>query len=57
MSRGHTPKFAKRYADLGDAIVKATARYVSEVRGGAFPAAEHSFKPNDAPPSLSLVKS
>jgi 3-methyl-2-oxobutanoate hydroxymethyltransferase len=56
MSRGHTPKFAKRYADLGDAIVKATARYVGEVRSGAFPAVEHSFKPNDAPP-LSLVKS
>jgi 3-methyl-2-oxobutanoate hydroxymethyltransferase len=56
LSRGHSPKFAKRFADVGDAIVKATARYVSEVRSGAFPAAEHAFKPNDAPP-LALVKS
>jgi len=56
MTRGHSPKFAKRFADVGDAIVKATARYVSEVRGGTFPAAEHAFKPNDAPP-LALVKS
>ena len=46
MSRGHAPKFAKRYAELGDAIVAATKRYVDEVQGGAFPAAEHSYKPN-----------
>jgi 3-methyl-2-oxobutanoate hydroxymethyltransferase len=46
MSRGHAPKFAKRFAEVGDAIVEATARYVAEVRAGAFPAAEHAFKPN-----------
>lgn len=46
MSRGHAPKFAKRYAELGDAIVAATRRYVDEVQSGAFPAAEHSYKPN-----------
>ena len=58
MSRGHTPKFAKKYADLGDAIVKASARYVAEVRGGVFPSAEHAFKPNDGgAPSLALVRS
>jgi 3-methyl-2-oxobutanoate hydroxymethyltransferase len=46
MSRGHAPKFAKRFAEVGDAIVAATTRYVEEVRSGAFPAAEHAFKPN-----------
>jgi len=46
MSRGHAPKFAKRFAELGDAIVDATGRYVAEVRSGAFPAPEHTFKPN-----------
>ena len=46
MSRGHAPKFAKRYAELGDAIVQAAAQYVAEVRSGAFPAPEHAFKPN-----------
>ncbi len=46
MSRGHAPKFAKRYAELGDAIVAATRRYVDEVRSGAFPSAEQSYKPN-----------
>ncbi len=37
------PKFVKRYAELGDAIVEATRAYVSEVQSGAFPGAEHSF--------------
>jgi 3-methyl-2-oxobutanoate hydroxymethyltransferase len=46
MTRGHAPKFAKRYAELGDAIVAATRRYVDEVQNGAFPALEHSYKPN-----------
>ena len=48
MSRGHAPKFAKHYAELGDAIVAATRRYVDEVRTGAFPAAAQSYKPNSA---------
>jgi 3-methyl-2-oxobutanoate hydroxymethyltransferase len=46
MGRGHSPKFAKAYAELGDAIVAATRRYVDEVQSGAFPAEEHSYKPN-----------
>jgi 3-methyl-2-oxobutanoate hydroxymethyltransferase len=58
MSRGHAPKFAKRFAELGDAIVGATAQYVAEVRAGAFPAAEHAFKPNrpDEEPLVDLTK-
>ncbi len=48
MSRGHAPKFAKRYAQVADMIVEATARYVAEVRSGAFPSTEHTFKPNRA---------
>ena len=39
-------KFTKHFAEVGDAIVEATARYVAEVRAGAFPSAEHAFKPN-----------
>jgi 3-methyl-2-oxobutanoate hydroxymethyltransferase len=46
MVRGHVPKFAKRYAELGDAIVGAMRSYVSEVQSGAFPAPEHAYKPN-----------
>jgi 3-methyl-2-oxobutanoate hydroxymethyltransferase len=48
MTRDHAPKFAKRYADLGDAIVDAVRQYVAEVRVGAFPAMEHTYKPNRA---------
>jgi 3-methyl-2-oxobutanoate hydroxymethyltransferase len=48
MSRGHRPKFAKRYAELGDAIVGAVRAYVDEVRTGAFPAKEHTYKANAA---------
>lgn len=37
------PKFVKRYAELFEAGRDATARYVDEVRRGAFPDAQHSF--------------
>ncbi|GAC1592674.1 MAG: 3-methyl-2-oxobutanoate hydroxymethyltransferase [Polyangiales bacterium] len=43
MFRGMRPKFVKRYAELGDAIVEATRSYVAEVQSGAFPKDEHSF--------------
>ncbi len=46
MYRDLSPKFAKRFGEIGDAIVQATQAYVSEVRGGTFPGPEHSFKPN-----------
>lgn len=46
LSRGHQPKFAKRFADLGDQAVQAFSDYVREVRSGEFPAAAHSYKPN-----------
>lgn len=37
------PKFVKRFAELGDAIVQATAGYVAEVQSASFPGKEHSF--------------
>ncbi|MBM4364064.1 MAG: 3-methyl-2-oxobutanoate hydroxymethyltransferase [Deltaproteobacteria bacterium] len=43
MYRDMKPKFVKRYAELGDAIVAATAEYVGEVRSGTFPTAAHGF--------------
>ena len=48
LSRGHQPKFAKRFAELGDAAVDAFSSYVAEVRGGTFPAAAHAYKANTA---------
>ncbi len=37
------PKFAKRYADIGAAVVEALRAYDADVRAGEFPDAEHSF--------------
>jgi len=38
-----TPRFVKKYADLGPQIREAVRRYTEEVRSGAFPGKEHSF--------------
>ncbi len=43
MYRDIQPKFVKRFAELGDAIVNATRAYVTEVQAGTFPEARHSF--------------
>jgi len=40
-----TPKFAKRYADLGEDVSAVAARYADEVRARAFPGPEHCFDP------------
>ena len=39
----YSPKFVKRYADLGPTISDAVSRYVAEVKSGDFPTEEHSF--------------
>jgi 3-methyl-2-oxobutanoate hydroxymethyltransferase len=38
-----TPRFVKRYAELGSEVRGAVGRYVAEVKASAFPADEHSF--------------
>ncbi|MEH0937676.1 3-methyl-2-oxobutanoate hydroxymethyltransferase [Micromonospora psammae] len=40
---GRAPRFVKRYADLAGALTEATRAFADEVRGGEFPAAEHTF--------------
>ncbi|MDB4934385.1 MAG: 3-methyl-2-oxobutanoate hydroxymethyltransferase [Labilithrix sp.] len=52
LARGHQPKFAKRFANLGDAAVDAISTYVTEVRAGTFPSASHTYKPNAASATL-----
>lgn len=54
MSRGHAPKFAKRFAELGDLAVAAVGEYVKQVRSGEFPSAEHTYKPNE--PAAAVVE-
>lgn len=47
LNRGFTPKFVKRYGELGDAIVNSLKGYAEEVRSGAFPEAIHTFSMDD----------
>jgi len=41
---GKAPRFVKRYADLAGALTTAVTQFAEEVREGAFPAEEHTFK-------------
>jgi len=52
MNPDFSPKFVKAFADLYRQIGEATRGYVSEVKAGAFPAEEHSFRS----PTIRLVK-
>ena len=38
-----TPKFVKRYAELGEAATEAMRAYIRDVAERRFPAEEHSF--------------
>ena len=38
-----TPRFVKRYAELGTLMEQAVRDYAEEVRSGAFPTPAHSF--------------
>lgn len=42
-----TPKFVKKYENLGEKMNIAFKKYIEEVKDGVFPAEEHSFKIND----------
>lgn len=43
INTGHVAKFVKRFADLHTEMVAGVSQYASEVRSGAFPAAEHVY--------------
>ncbi len=40
---GRSPRFVKRYAEIGVEIRSALERYAADVRGGAFPGEEHGY--------------
>ncbi|HST86465.1 MAG TPA: 3-methyl-2-oxobutanoate hydroxymethyltransferase [Kineosporiaceae bacterium] len=44
LNGGKAPRFVKRYADLRGTLLQAARDYADDVRGGAFPAPEHSFE-------------
>lgn len=39
-----TPKFVKRYGEIGKAMKEAFKAYIEEIEQGTFPAEEHSYK-------------
>jgi 3-methyl-2-oxobutanoate hydroxymethyltransferase len=55
---GHSPRFVKRYADLGEVIVEALGRYADEVRSGTFPDEQHTYAmPEDERAAFEKAKS
>lgn len=42
-----TPKFVKRYANVGEMMTAAFKQYDAEVKSTAFPSAEHTYKIDD----------
>ena len=40
---GRMPRFVKQYADLRGVLLDAARAYDTDVKSGAFPAAEHTF--------------
>ena len=42
-----TPKFVKRFADIGEEMKNGFKRYIEEVKNGSFPSVEHTFKIDD----------
>jgi len=47
MFSDYTPKFVKRYANVGDTIKQAVAAYCQETGDGTFPAEEHEYNMPD----------
>lgn len=44
MFNDFTPKFVKHFSNIGEEMSRAFRDYISEVRSGAFPDEDHSFK-------------
>ncbi len=43
-----TPKFVKRYANIGEVMKEAFRNYIKEVQDGVFPAEENTYKVDDS---------
>jgi 3-methyl-2-oxobutanoate hydroxymethyltransferase len=43
LTRGHVPRFVKRYANLSQTTLDALQRYASDVRSAAFPDETHTY--------------
>ena len=43
LNRGRTARFVKKYANIGDELLRGAQEYVAEVASGEFPGPEHGF--------------
>ncbi len=43
LTTGHTPKFVKRFAEVGALMRQGINDYISETKSGSFPAQEHTY--------------
>ncbi|OLD66339.1 MAG: 3-methyl-2-oxobutanoate hydroxymethyltransferase [Acidobacteria bacterium 13_1_40CM_2_68_10] len=53
LGEGTPPKFARRYASIGDEIASAARRFVGDVRDGSFPSEAETYS---APAVVGIVK-
>ena len=54
MFTGFTPKFVKRYENVGEMMVNAFKKYDEEVKNGVFPTEEYTYKIDES--VLTLIK-
>jgi 3-methyl-2-oxobutanoate hydroxymethyltransferase len=47
MTLGHAPKFAKRFAELGEQVTGAATAFVEQIEKRSFPGPEHSYAPSE----------
>ncbi len=47
LTTGHTPKFVKKFADVGELMRNGITEYIKETKSGAFPAQEHTYAVDD----------
>ncbi len=47
LTTGHTPKFVKKFADVGTIMRQGITDYINESKSGEFPAVEHTYKIDD----------
>lgn len=43
LNKGFSPKFLRRYADLGSEVNSAVGRYIDDVKNGDFPNASEQY--------------
>jgi 3-methyl-2-oxobutanoate hydroxymethyltransferase len=56
LTQGFSPKFVKRFRELGTEVRQAVEEYTTEVRTGEFPGKQHSYSADKKPWSAGIEK-